>query len=68
MDKKNKDKVIIKKNIDKNVTEFLNVDYLNYSLYTISSRAIPSICDGFKPGARKIVHAMFEGSLKNGST
>ena len=36
MDKKNKDKVIIKKNIDKNVTEFLNVDYLNYSLYTIS--------------------------------
>ena len=32
MDKKNKDKVIIKKNIDKNVTEFINVDYLNYSL------------------------------------
>lgn len=68
MVKKTENKVIVKKDIQKSVTDFLNVEYLNYSLATVGDRAIPSICDGFKPGARKIVHAMFEGSLKNGST
>lgn len=50
------------------ISDFLNNEYLNYSLYTISDRAIPSLVDGLKPGARKIVHAAFVGSLKNGST
>lgn len=68
MVKKVENKVVVKKDIQKSVTDFLNVEYLNYSLATVGDRAIPSICDGFKPGARKIVHAMFEGSLKNGST
>lgn len=68
MVKKIENKVVVKKDIQKSVTDFLNIEYLNYSLSTVSDRAIPSICDGFKPGARKIVHAMFEGSLKNGST
>lgn len=66
--KKVENKVSVKKNISKSVTDFLNTEYLNYSLSTVAERAIPSICDGFKPGARKIVHAMFEGALKNGST
>ena len=68
MVKKSENKVVVKKDINKSITDFLNVEYLNYSTCTVSDRAIPSICDGFKPGARKIVHAMFEGSLKNGST
>ena len=68
MVKKIENKVVVKKDINKTVTDFLNVEYLNYSLSTVSDRAIPSLCDSFKPGARKIVHAMFEGSLKNGST
>lgn len=68
MVKKAEKKVIVKKDIQKSVTDFLNTEYLNYSLSTVAERAIPSICDGFKPGARKIVHAMFEGALKNGST
>lgn len=68
MVKKTENKVIVKKDISKSITDFLNVEYLNYSLATVGDRAIPSICDGFKPGARKIVHAMFEGSLKSGST
>lgn len=57
-----------KTDMQKTITDFLNTEYLNYSLYTVGERAIPSICDGFKPGARKIVHAMFEGSLKHGAT
>lgn len=64
MVKKSENKVVVKKDINKSITDFLNVEYLNYSLATVGDRAIPSICDGFKPGARKIVHAMFEGSLK----
>lgn len=68
MVKKAENKVIVKKDISKSITDFLNVEYLNYSLATVGDRAIPSICDGFKPGARKIVHAMFEGSLKSGAT
>ena len=68
MVKKSENKVVVKKDINKSITDFLNIEYLNYSLATVGDRAIPSICDGFKPGARKIVHAMFEGSLKNGST
>lgn len=68
MVKKAEKKVIVKKDIQKSVTDFLNTEYLNYSLSTVAERAIPSICDGLKPGARKIVHAMFEGALKNGST
>lgn len=66
--KQNTSKVVVKKDINKSITDFLNTEYLNYSLYTVGERAIPSLCDGFKPGARKIVHAMFEGALKNGST
>ena len=54
--------------LSKNITEFLNVDYLNFSISTVSERAIPSLCDGLKPGARKILNAAFVGSLKDGKT
>lgn len=37
---------------------FLN-EYLEYAKYTIENRALPSIIDGLKPGARKIMHAAF---------
>jgi len=54
--------------VKRTISDFLNTEYLNFSLYTVSERAIPSICDGLKPGARKVVHAACVGSLKNGST
>ena len=50
------------------ITDFLNTQYKEFSNYTVAERAIPSLCDGLKPGARKIVHAMFTGSLKDGKT
>lgn len=56
-----------KLNIQK-ITNFLNTKYKEYSLNTVEDRAIPAIADGLKPGARKIVNAMFKGSLKSGDT
>ena len=53
---------------DRTITDFLNNEYFNYSMYVIENRACPSLIDGFKTGARKIVHASFKGSLKNGET
>ena len=53
---------------NKSVTDFFNSDYTDFTKYTISTRACPSLIDGFKVGARKIIHAAFNGTIKNGST
>lgn len=47
------------------VEKFFMTDYYDYAKYTISERALPSIVDGLKPGARKIMHAAFN-TLKAG--
>ena len=60
--------MIKEKIVKRTISDFLNVEYLRFSLYTVAERAIPSICDGFKPGARKIVHAACTGTLKSGKT
>ena len=52
----------------KSITDFFNSDYTDFTKYVISSRACSSLVDGFKTGARKIMHAAFNGSIKNGST
>lgn len=53
---------------DRTISDFLDKEYRAYSHYVISNRACPSLIDGFKTGARKIMHASFKGSLKNGDT
>ena len=53
---------------DRTITDFLNNEYFNYSIYVVENRACPSLVDGLKTGARKIMHASFKGSLKNGET
>jgi DNA topoisomerase-2 len=40
----------------KTITDFLNQEYKDFSLYTIENRAIPSVIDGFKPTHRKVIH------------
>lgn len=37
--------------------------YLDYSMYVILDRALPSICDGLKPVQRRIIYAMSELGL-----
>lgn len=44
--------------MDKRVVEdFFDTEYRAYAMYTIESRAIPSVIDGFKPAQRKIAFA-----------
>jgi DNA topoisomerase-2 len=67
---KNIDSHIIKQQVktkDIDITEFLNTDYKDYVKYVIETRALPSLLDGFKVGARKILHSAFHGGLKNGN-
>lgn len=54
------------KTIKRTITNFLNTEYLNYAFSVLEERAIPSVIDGFKPGARKIMHASLAGTTKDG--
>lgn len=40
------------------ITEIIDRDFREFSMYTIENRAIPSAIDGFKPTQRKLVYAM----------
>lgn len=42
----------------KTVAEIIDSEYLEYSMYTLEQRAIPSAIDGLKPVQRKILYAM----------
>ena len=52
--------------INRTITDFLNKEYREYSNYVIETRALPSIMDAEKVGARKILYSAFVGSLKDG--
>lgn len=52
--------------VKRNITDFLNSEYKNYAMSVIEERAIPSIIDGFKPTARKVMHGSLAGDLKSG--
>lgn len=52
--------------IIRDITDFLKNEYKGYAKYVIATRAIPSIVDGFKVGARKIMWGAFNGGAKNG--
>ena len=46
-----------KQNItNRTISDFLDKEYRGYSQYVIANRACPSLIDGFKTGARKIMH------------
>ena len=60
---KNKD--LFSANIDKiTIGAFSEDAYLNYSMYVILDRALPSLLDGLKPVQRRIIYAMSELGLK----
>ena len=56
----------MEKTSKRTITNFLNTEYLNYAFSVLEERAIPSVIDGFKPGARKIMHASLAGTTKDG--
>ena len=57
---------MVEKQNKRTITNFLNTEYLNYAFSVLEERAIPSVIDGFKPGARKIMHASLSGTTKDG--
>jgi DNA gyrase/topoisomerase IV subunit A len=42
------------------IANFFAGPYYDYAIYVLEQRAIPSIIDGLKPGARKIINAAFK--------
>ena len=50
----------------RSISDYLNKEYLNYCYSVIEERALPSVIDGFKPGARKVMHASLSGTTKDG--
>lgn len=48
----------------KELTEFTEKAYLDYSMYVILDRALPHLADGLKPVQRRIIYAMSELGLK----
>ncbi|MGH8278560.1 MAG: DNA topoisomerase IV subunit A [Gammaproteobacteria bacterium] len=46
---------------------FTEKAYLDYSMYVILDRALPSVADGLKPVQRRIVYAMSELGLESGN-
>lgn len=49
----------------RDISDFLNTDYKDYAKYVIATRCCPGF-DGLKVGARKVMHAAFNGAMKNG--
>ena len=49
------------------ISEFTERSYLNYSMYVVLDRALPSLADGLKPVQRRIVYAMSELGLASSS-
>jgi len=41
---------------EKSITEFCDNEYLNYAMYVVENRALPSVIDGLKPTQRKVVY------------
>ena len=72
MSKKNPTKDLLLSQTDTQIDkiplgEFSESAYLNYSMYVILDRALPSITDGLKPVQRRIIFAMNELSLNHKS-
>lgn len=45
----------MEKNMEKNISDFLNDEYKRFSYHIIENRAIGSIIDGYKPSTRKAI-------------
>lgn len=46
------------------ISDFLNTDVKDYAMYVLRTRALPSVMDGMRIGARKIIWAGIKGPLK----
>ena len=49
--------------IQADISQEMQVAYLDYAMSVIVSRALPDVRDGLKPGKRRIIHAMQEDNM-----
>ena len=49
--------------VDVNMEKEVKKSFIEYSMSVIMSRALPDVRDGMKPGARRILYAMYEDGL-----
>ena len=54
-----KDQKIVDVEMEKEVKK----SFIEYSMSVIAARALPDVCDGMKPGQRRIMYAMYEDNL-----
>lgn len=52
---------------NREISNFLNEEYRDYSLYCAMERCTPSLIDGFKLTQRKVLHSAFRGACKSGN-
>lgn len=53
--------IINKEILPVDLSSEMKKSYLDYAMSVIVSRAIPDVCDGFKPVHRRILYVMYEG-------
>ena len=49
--------------LDRNMEKEVRSSFIEYSMSVITSRALPDVRDGMKPGQRRILYAMYEDHL-----
>ncbi len=49
--------------VDKNMEQRVRTSFIEYAMSVITSRALPDVRDGMKPGQRRIMYAMHEDGL-----
>ncbi len=53
----------LQKIIGKDMEKEVRTSFIEYSMSVITSRALPDVRDGMKPGQRRIMYAMYEDNL-----
>ena len=53
----------LQKIIEKDMEKEVRSSFIEYSMSVITSRALPDVRDGMKPGQRRILYAMYEDNL-----
>ncbi|MBO7150729.1 MAG: hypothetical protein J6V82_03160, partial [Clostridia bacterium] len=49
--------------VGRNMEKEVKTSFIEYSMSVITSRALPDVRDGMKPGQRRILYAMYEDHL-----
>ena len=49
--------------VDRDMVKEVRTSFIEYAMSVITSRALPDVRDGMKPGQRRVIYAMYEDHL-----